>query len=76
MSEEWEHDQEEEENEGIPEEEFNQNLADAFGFHYDPVFIPNGIKKTYAQISTNIKNKISHRAIAIDKLKKFLKKIN
>ena len=39
MSEEWEHDQEEEENEGIPEEEFNQNLADAFGFHYDPVNI-------------------------------------
>ena len=39
MSEEWEHDQEEEENEGIPEEEFNQNLADAFGFHYDPVHI-------------------------------------
>ena len=36
MSEEWEHDQEEE-NENIPEEEFNQNLADAFGFHYDPV---------------------------------------
>ena len=46
------------------------------GFHYDPIFIPNGIKKTYAQISTNIKNKISQRAIAIDKLKKFLKKIN
>ena len=45
------------------------------GFHYDPIFIPNGIKKTYAQMSSKEKNSISHRAIAIDKLKIYLDKL-
>ena len=45
------------------------------GFHYDPIFIPNGTKKTYAQMSSKEKNKISHRAIAINKLKIYLAKL-
>ena len=45
------------------------------GFHYDPIFIPNGTKKTYAQMLIEEKNKISHRAIALNKLKKFLEKL-
>ena len=43
-----------------------------FGFDYDPIFIPNGSKKTFGEMSMNEKNKISHRALAINKFKKFL----
>ena len=45
------------------------------GFGYDPVFIPTGYKKTFAQLGPEVKNKISHRAKALLKTKKFLSKI-
>jgi XTP/dITP diphosphohydrolase len=44
------------------------------GFGYDPVFIPAGHEKTFAQMEPNQKNAISHRAIAVNKLVKFLNK--
>lgn len=42
------------------------------GFGFDFVFIPGGYTKTYAQMSLSLKNKISHRARALNKLKTFL----
>lgn len=43
------------------------------GFGYDPVFIPEGSTKTFAEMSMTEKNLFSHRRIAIEKLTTFLK---
>lgn len=42
------------------------------GFGYDPVFVPKGYKKTFAEMKPRMKNRISHRASALRKAKKLL----
>ena len=43
------------------------------GFGYDPLFVPDGYDQSFAQLGTDIKNTISHRARAVEKLCSFLK---
>jgi XTP/dITP diphosphohydrolase len=42
------------------------------GFGYDPIFIPDGFDRTFAQMDLEEKNQLSHRAKAFDKMKSFL----
>lgn len=47
-------------------------LRGSHGFGYDPIFIPKGEDKTFAEMNTTTKNKRSHRGKALDKLALFL----
>jgi XTP/dITP diphosphohydrolase len=44
------------------------------GFGYDPIFVPTGYSETFAEMSADEKNKISHRARALQKLLKYFEK--
>ena len=60
--------------EGIIKGEIIKEKRGESGFGYDPVFQPEGYDKTFAELGNDIKNKISHRALAIQKLCEFLQR--
>ena len=60
--------------EGICEGSITTERHGGNGFGYDPVFLPSGTNRTFAEMSLDEKNQVSHRKKAADKLVEFLKK--
>lgn len=58
--------------EGVVEGVIAREKSGTQGFGYDPVFIPEGNSKTFAELGEDIKNTISHRAHAVQKLAEYL----
>lgn len=61
--------------EGVIKGEIIKEKRGNSGFGYDPVFIPEGYDRTFAELGNEIKNQISHRALAVNKLCEFLRSI-
>jgi XTP/dITP diphosphohydrolase len=59
--------------EGIVDGEITREKSGAEGFGYDPIFRPDGYDKTFAELGADIKNQISHRARATQKLAEYLR---
>jgi len=57
---------------GVVSGNIAKKIKSTSGFAYDPLFIPIGYEKTFAQMNLNQKNKLSHRGLALVKLKNFL----
>ena len=43
------------------------------GFGYDPIFVPTGFSKTFGELDPEVKQRISHRARAVEKIIRFLR---
>jgi len=62
--------------EGIVDGEITEKMMGADGFGYDAIFKPAGYDQTFAEMSMAEKNKISHRAMAMENLAGFLREIS
>ncbi|MDP5121526.1 MAG: RdgB/HAM1 family non-canonical purine NTP pyrophosphatase, partial [Spirosomaceae bacterium] len=69
------HDNEETQFEGIVKGKINEELSGTDGFGYDPLFTPEGFDRTFAEMTMEEKNPISHRGLAVEKLINHLKEI-
>ena len=58
--------------EGVIKGEIIKEKRGDSGFGYDPIFKPEGYEQTFAELGNETKNKISHRALAVQKLCEFL----
>ncbi|MBT8292865.1 MAG: non-canonical purine NTP diphosphatase [Eudoraea sp.] len=60
---------------GVVEGKITTEKRGAAGFGYDPIFVPTTYDQTFAELPLQIKNEISHRGKALQKLIKYLSKI-
>ena len=58
--------------EGIVDGSITMDKRGSSGFGYDPVFLPDGYTKTFAEMTLAEKNALSHRALAVKKLEAYL----
>jgi len=61
--------------EGICKGHIAQQKQGDKGFGYDPVFIPEGYEQSFAELGDEVKNRISHRALATEKFLLVLKRV-
>ena len=61
--------------EGIVNGEITREKRGGEGFGYDPIFKPSGYSQTFAELGTGVKNQISHRARATQKLVQYLQNV-
>ncbi|MBQ4231159.1 MAG: RdgB/HAM1 family non-canonical purine NTP pyrophosphatase [Salinivirgaceae bacterium] len=62
--------------EGVVKGTITREFSGEEGFGYDPIFMPDGYNQTFAEMPMDVKNKISHRGLAIEKLVAFLRQID
>ena len=58
--------------EGVVKGTISKEKHGTEGFGYDPIFVPEGYNESFAQLGMDVKNHISHRARAVEKLVKYL----
>lgn len=58
--------------EGVVKGEITTEQHGSCGFGYDPIFRPDGYDQTFAELGSEVKNRISHRALAVSRLCAFL----
>ena len=61
--------------EGIVNGQITKAKTGESDFGYDPIFLPEGYSETFAEMPSELKNKISHRGLAVKKLSHFLNKL-
>lgn len=59
--------------EGICEGMLLEEKRGVGGFGYDPIFVPDGYERTFAELPAEVKNAISHRGKAVRKMVEFIK---
>lgn len=60
---------------GVCEGSIQDSLAGNEGFGYDPLFVPKGYDRTFAELGSGVKDKVSHRALALRSLIAYLAKL-
>lgn len=60
--------------EGVCEGRIQESPRGAQGFGYDPLFVPEGYEESFAELGADVKNRISHRARALERLRRWFQR--